>query len=227
MSRSALASSSITAALALVGAILLACGGRTADLGDAGSSSGGGSGGSGSSGSSGGSPFHGPGCMVSDACWSCVSNACPGVSCLTTDCSAYVSCDCACNPGDSQCQGSCQSSLTSTCTTCIEQLSMCSGVQSCNSVCGGGTGMGGGGMGGSGGSGGSGGGFGSSSSGGETVTSCSGSGQCSNGLSLQSCQVQTNGVCTEAYYTLGSQTIPCASCTDTTDCTMQAKMACQ
>jgi hypothetical protein len=38
--------------------------------------------------------------------------------------------------------------------------------------------------------------------------------------------VDSNGVCTAAYYQVGSQQFACASCTDTASCQMAAQMAC-
>ena len=63
-------------AIALTGS-LIACGARTADLGDGGTSSGGGGG---------GFPYSGPSCSattITPACWSCLQGACPAfVGCV-------------------------------------------------------------------------------------------------------------------------------------------------
>jgi hypothetical protein len=49
---------------------------------------------------------------------------------------------------------------------------------------------------------------------------------CANGGSVEMCTVSSNGTCSAAYYQVGSQQFPCASCTDTTSCAMAAQMAC-
>jgi len=235
MTKTLTAAGTIGAAL-VVAAAMFACGGRTADLGGPG---GGGSGSGGSGGSSGGSPFHGPGCMISDTCWSCYESNCPAINCLTTDCSAYVGCACACNPGDQQCANGCQSSLTPACDSCVQQVGMCGGVSACSSQCGSSSGTSSGGGSSTGGGSGrfgsstgcsSSGGFGSSSGPGSSET-CSGSGQqCANGGSLQFCQDFSGSTCTGANYQIvnGNSTegFGCASCTDTTACQQEAMQAC-
>jgi hypothetical protein len=253
MSKGLLAGS-IGAAL-VVAATQLACGGRTADLGvDGGASSGssgGSSGGSGGSGSSSGAfPFSGPSCSsatISNACWSCLQGSCPGISCLTSDCSAYFDCYCACPQGDANCAQNCQSDMTPACLSCAEGLGRC--TSGCASECsttgmggGGGSSGGGGGFGsssggsggfgsssGGAGSGGSGGGGSSGSSGAPIMTTtCSGSAQpCPNGGYLQLCQDYTGSTCTDAYYRVNGSMFACVSCTDLSACSAAATMACQ
>jgi hypothetical protein len=60
-----------------------------------------------------------------------------------------------------------------------------------------------------------------------TATACAGAGCGNGGGSIEMCTVTTNGLCTSAYYQVGSQQFACASCTDTTACQMAAQMACQ
>jgi hypothetical protein len=164
----------------------LACGGRTANIGDGGSGS-----------SSGAFPFDGPSCtsaQINTGCWQCTVDSCNG-SCVTADCAAFFQCFCACPAGDSTCQDGCSGVLTSTCQTCL------SGIDSCNSgTC--------------------------KSSCPVQTTSCTGTG-CGTGGSIEMCTVSSNGVCSAAYYQVGSQEFACASCTDTTSCQMAAQMACQ
>jgi hypothetical protein len=197
----------------------IACGGRTSDLGDGGTSggsSGGGSGssGGGSGGGSGGFPYSGPSCSnttITPACWSCMQSDCPAlVTCISSTCTAYFDCYCPCPFDDSNCVEGCQASITSSCESCIDGSESCletTCAQACETTMTGG---------------------GSSSGGTSPSSECSGSSQpCANGQFLDSCQNLDNGQCTSAYYQVGSQTFPCASCTDTTGCQQQATAACQ
>jgi len=224
------------ARLALVAfAAIPACGGRTADPGDAGSSSGGSGGGGGGSG--GGFPYSGPSCSsntIPQGCWSCIENSCPSLgSCITSACSGYFNCYCACNPGDTNCMQGCQSMMSPACDSCVASAGQCV-VTGCEQACTS-TIM----MGGSGSSSG-GGGFGSSTGGGSsggtsTELDCAASNMpCANDQTVQLCTTLTNGVCTAAYYQItfgdndgGSEEIDCASCTDTTACLQQVTAACQ
>jgi hypothetical protein len=225
----------------LVAVAMFACGGRTADLGGPGGSSGGGSGGSGSGSGGNGFPFSGPTCSnIPGGCWSCLQSNCPNLGCLTSDCSTYLTCYCACALGDQQCYSGCQSDVTPACASCAQSIGQC--TQSCQSQCsvsggGGGTGSStGGGFGGSsngGMGGGSGGGFGGSSSGPGSSETCTGSAQqCASGGYLQFCQDYSGSTCTGAHYTItsqqgGAQQFPCASCNDTSVCQKEATAACQ
>ncbi len=201
--------------VALLGLALIACGGRTTGLGGTGSSSGGSGGGSGSG--SGGFPYSGPSCTtatITDACWSCVQNRCPSfVSCVTSDCSAYFGCYCACPLGDATCVQSCQGDLSSACSSCVDAAAQCVG-QSCDPACAA-TMTGGGGATGS-------------SGGGSVTTECSSTTTiCKNGQPLKACMTFENGACTGATYIAGEAQVLCASCTDTTACQQQANAACQ
>ena len=208
--------------MALLGLALIACGGRTADLGDGGTSSGGSGGGSGSG--SGGFPYSGPSCTtatVSDACWSCLQGSCPAFAgCITGSCASYFGCYCACPLNDASCEQGCQGSMSPACTSCVQNDESCvqgSCASACEAAMSGGGGSGGGSTGGGGSSGGT-----------SSISECSGSSQpCPNGQPLQSCMTLENGACTSAYFTVGEQTFPCASCTDTTACQQQANAACQ
>ncbi len=205
-------------AIALTGSAV-ACGGRTSDLGDGGTSSGGSGGGSGSG--SGSFPYRGPSCSpttISDACWSCVEGSCPALAaCVTGACSGYFQCFCACNEGDVNCEQQCTQGMNPACNSCAQSTNNCS-AQSCQAQCQ--TTM-------TGGSGGSSTGGGSSGGPG-TASECSGSTMpCANGQFLQSCTSLENGACTSAYFTVGTQTFPCTSCTDTASCQQQANAACQ
>src|SRR5215469_1769116 len=81
-----------------------ACGGRTANIGDAGTGSS-----SGSGSSSGAFPFTGPSCtsaQINTGCWQCTVDNCNG-ACVTADCAPFFQCFCACPAGDTQCQNGC------------------------------------------------------------------------------------------------------------------------
>ncbi len=212
-----------SAAIALT-AVLVACGGRTTDLGDGGTSSGGSGGGSGGNGSgsgggSGGFPYSGPSCStaaIGPNCWSCLSSSCPSiVDCVDNACSSYFKCYCTCAQGDTACQSGCQGDIGGSCTSCIATAGQCSAT-ACQSQCST-TGMGGGG--------------GSSSGGGSVSPSmvCTGTAvTCPDGgLGAQgsTCENLSNGACTSAYTQVGSQTFPCTSCTDQASCQQQAQMA--
>jgi hypothetical protein len=59
-------------------------------------------------------------------------------------------------------------------------------------------------------------------------TECTGSAaSCTNGQTMQACLTLENGACTGAYFQVGTDTFPCASCTNTTACQQQAAAACQ
>jgi hypothetical protein len=223
---SCIARSCITAAM--VAALSLSCGGRTADPGGSSSGSGGGSGGSGGSSGggpgSGGFPFAGPSCeapYLPDTCWPCLQQSCGAqVECFTSQCGSFFMCFCACAAGDNSCEAQCANDALPACQTCLQD-STCTGstCQSSCTVAGVGGGSSGGGSSTSGSS--------SGSSGGPGVEQeCAGT-TCSNGQSFQSCQNLTNGVCTSEYYQVGAQTFPCASCTDTASCAQAAAAACQ
>jgi hypothetical protein len=205
--------------IALLAVAFIACGGRTADLGDGGTSSGGGSG---------AFPYSGPSCnstTISGACWSCIEGSCPAlVSCVTGSCSGYFDCFCACSPNDNTCLQDCQQSESPACASCLQSADTCV-TQSCEQACvTTSTGSGGGSTGGSS----TGGGTGSGSSGGTTVSSeCTTSSMTCRGGMLQACMTLENGTCTSAYFQISAQTFPCASCTDLTSCQQQATAACQ
>jgi hypothetical protein len=55
----------------------------------------------------------------------------------------------------------------------------------------------------------------------------SGASSCASGSALQACVTKNgDGSCSGIYYTIGSQTFPCNSCTDTTSCAASAVSAC-
>ncbi len=159
-------------------------------------------------------PFSGPSCaQITPGCWGCVEQNCNG-GCITSACSDYFSCFCACASGDQNCYTGCQSkAMTQACLQCAQSVSSQSCTQSCNSACSTSS------MGGSGG--GSSGVGSSSGSGGGQVCSTS-NGACP----VTFCAMQANGTCTSAYYQVGSQIFPCGSCTDTQVCSQQAADAC-
>jgi hypothetical protein len=208
-------------------ASLPACGGRTPLIDDAGpgSSSGGGSGG----GSSGGFPYSGPSCssaQINDGCWQCIENSCGSTAgCITSECNAFFTCFCACQPNDDSCLNSCAPLSTGgSCESCVQSITSCE-MQSCQETCSGGmsSGGGGGGVSSSSGGGGSVGG----GSGGPSSTVCSGSANsCPNGNDLQFCETTGSDGCS-AYVTVGSQTFPCVSCMDLAACTKAAVASCQ
>lgn len=161
-----------------------------------------------------GFPFSGPSCPPSqqlDDCFSCYEQNCNG-SCLTTACADLFSCLCACNPNDQACFQNCiPKGETQACTQCAEGINNSSCQQSCGSQCGGSS-VGGG----SGGSSGSG-------SGGIGGQAC----QTSNGACpITFCSTLANGTCGSAYYQVGNQIFPCASCSDTQLCLQEANDAC-
>lgn len=179
--------------------------------------------GNGSGSSSGGFPYTGPSCSsstINEGCWGCLQSSCNG-SCLTSACNDFFTCFCNCAQGSSSCYQSCASSIDSSCQQCVLGISSCE-QSSCSSACGssvGGSGVGP--------PGGSSGGSSGSSSGGGMFQSCGGSGQvCADGASMQFCQAGFNNMCTSAYYQVGNQTFPCASCTDTGTCEQEALSAC-
>jgi hypothetical protein len=201
--------------MALLGLALIACGGRTADLGDGGTSSGGSGGGSGSGG--GGFPYSGPSCsatVITPACWSCLQSTCSAfVGCIDNACSGYFNCYCACPVDDEACTQACVGNMSPACSTCVQNNETCVSA-GCNQQCQATMTSGGGGT---------------SSSGGSSVTSeCTTMGTtCTNGTQLQACLNLENGACTGAYYQVGGQMVLCTSCTDTTACQQAAMALCQ
>lgn len=172
----------------------------------------------------GGFPYTGPSCgagTINGGCWSCLESSCNG-GCLTSACNDFFECFCNCAEGSTSCYQSCESNITSSCEQCVTSIGSCE-QSSCSSECGG---VSSGSSGGVNPSSSSGGGSGSSSGGGMFV-SCGGSGQdCADGASLEFCESGFGGMCTMAYYQVGGQTFPCASCSDTSSCANQAQAAC-
>lgn len=128
---------SIFAALAGAFASLLACSGKTVapptcDGGDCASSDGG------ADGSSGAFPFSGPSCSgpaYNLSCWQCVHASCPATeSCLTSECSGFFDCFCACPQGGTSCQQSCEGALSTACQSCAVSVTDCQ-KQSCPAQC--------------------------------------------------------------------------------------------
>ena len=100
-----------------------------------------------SSGSSGGNNITGPSCpsgsmpplggsQSNSACSQCQQSKCASAgACANTDCSGFVSCYCACRPGDTTCYMNCFGQLSSgSCSTCLSSISSCE-TQSCSSAC--------------------------------------------------------------------------------------------
>jgi hypothetical protein len=183
--------------------------------------------GNGTGSGSGGFPYTGPSCsstIINQGCWGCLQNTCNG-GCLTSACSDFFNCFCNCAQGSNSCYQGCASSISQSCQQCVLSVSSCE-MSSCSSSCGNfGNGSGGvtppgPGPGGSGSSGGS-------SSGGGMFQTCGGSEQpCASGASLEFCQAGFNNMCTSAFYQVGNQTFPCASCSDTASCLNEAEAAC-
>jgi hypothetical protein len=72
---------------------------------------------------------------VSAACTSCLSASCSAqTTAAGTDCSAVVSCTCACNLGDTCCVEACGAAVTSSCLNDAKNLATCA-TASCASVC--------------------------------------------------------------------------------------------
>lgn len=167
-------------------------------------------------GNNGGFPFSGPSCPPSaqaqlNGCFGCYEQNCNG-SCLTTACAALFTCICGCGEGDSNCYNGCiPQGETQDCLQCVQNINTASCQQACGSQCGGGTTIGG-------------------SSGGSSSSGGSGGGQVCNTSNAACpttyCYTQTNGSCISAYYQVGSQIFPCASCTDTQLCLQEANDAC-
>jgi hypothetical protein len=182
--------------------------------------------GNGSGNNNGGFPFTGPSCnstTINEGCWGCLQNSCNG-GCLTSACNDFFNCFCNCAQGSNSCYQACASNISPSCQQCVLSINSCE-QSSCSSACsnaGSGGGSGGvtpPGMG-SGSSGGS-------SSGGGMFQSCGGSGEvCADGASLEFCQAGFNNMCTSAFYQVGNQTFPCASCSDTAACQQEAQAAC-
>jgi hypothetical protein len=162
-------------------------------------------------------PFSGPSCPPSSEltnCFGCYEQNCNG-SCLTTACADLFSCACACNPGDESClQGCLTKGETPACSQCAANIDTPSCQQACGSQCGGSVSSSGG--------------FGSSS-GASSGSSGSGGQGCttSNGACpITFCSTEANGTCSSAYYQVGNQIFPCASCSDTQVCLQEASDAC-
>lgn len=221
MTKTRLAAGLLGVALAAAAAPV-ACGART----DTNLAIGAGASGGGTGSSSGSFPFGGPSCDVTQGCWSCLQNACFGIGCLATDCASYFGCLCACTPGDGTCASGCDTDITTACVTCQQSLGTC--TNGCLSQCSNsGAGNGSGSSSSSGGAGSGGGGSSGGSLPGETVV-CTGSvEQCSEGRALEFCQDLLSMNCTAAYYEVGTQSFPCASCSDTLACANAASGACQ
>ena len=162
-------------------------------------------------------PFSGPSCTsIPTGCWDCVEQNCNG-GCITSACADYFNCFCACAEGDQNCYAGCEPKVMNpACEQCAAGVSTQSCQQSCSSQCsvsgsGGVTppGMGGSSSG--------------SSSGGSSGSICNSSnGPCP----ISFCSTQVNGTCVSAYYDVGQQIFPCASCSDTQGCLQQATDAC-
>jgi hypothetical protein len=123
-----MAASRIFVPAILVTLAAIACGGGTS---------------SSSSSSGGGFPFSGPSCppgttqptgmQGSPACTQCVQTQC-STGCLASDCSAYFTCSCACNPNDSACAQGCIPKLAPACQTCLAGIEGCL-FQTCGGAC--------------------------------------------------------------------------------------------
>jgi len=157
-------------------------------------------------------PFSGPSCTsIPTGCWDCVEQNCNG-GCITSACADYFNCFCACAEGDQNCYAGCeQKVMTPACEQCAAGVSTQSCQQSCSSQCsvGGSSGIGSGGSSGS-----------SGSSGGQGCTTSNGA------CPITFCSTDVNGTCSSAYYEVGSQIFPCASCSDTQVCLQEATDAC-
>jgi hypothetical protein len=76
-----------------------------------------------------------PGDPASDACNSCEKKNCSmEAQCLTTDCTVYFTCYCACAMNDYSCRSICSPKLTQACRTCINSVAQCS-QNSCTDAC--------------------------------------------------------------------------------------------
>jgi len=157
-------------------------------------------------------PFSGPSCPPSSEltnCFGCYEQNC-NASCLTSACADFFSCICACNPGDESClQGCFPKAETPACSQCAANVDQASCQQACGSQCGGTVTSSGGGSSSSGGS-----------SGGQGCTTSNGP------CPISFCSTDVNGTCSSAYYEVGSQIFPCASCSDTQVCLQEATNAC-
>jgi hypothetical protein len=162
-------------------------------------------------------PFSGPSCPPSSEltnCFGCYEQNCNG-SCLTSACGDFFSCICACNPSDQSClQGCFPKAETPECSQCAAKIDQASCQQACGSQCGGSVSSSGG--------------IGSSSSGGSGGSGSGGQGcTTSNGpCPISFCSTQVNGTCSSAYYEVGTQIFPCASCSDTQVCLQEATNSC-
>jgi hypothetical protein len=134
---------------------------------------------------------------------------CPGaVECIGTTCSAFWTCWCACAAGDATCQATCGTCPQQNCSygACINSLC----PQACLVR-----------------------GEGSDASSDPTptpTTACTNiaTAPCPNGEYLQSCSNYVyGGNCTAAWFQLGTQKFPCASCANTGGCLQQVQAACQ
>lgn len=203
------------------GAWLAVCASLAAVLACGSGSNGSNNSGNGTGSGSGGFPYTGPSCSsstINQGCWGCLQSDCNG-GCLTSACNDFFTCFCNCAQGSSSCYQTCASSIDSSCQQCVLGISSCE-QSSCSSQCGSGSSSGIGPPSSSSGSG--------SSSGGPPMSeTCSGGGQvCADGASMQFCQTDFNNMCTSAFYQVGSQTFPCASCSDTSACAQEAQNAC-
>jgi hypothetical protein len=146
-------------------------------------------------------PYIGPSCSTAEfpaVCWGCVQSACPTTeSCLSTACGDYFNCYCACAAGNATCQASCPQ--TAACQNCAQNITKCQ-VESCPAQCG--------------------------AEGGAPQTTCATLRSCPNGGALQSCSVTDQGLCQSQYYTIGSQTFPCAACGNCASAATTAGTAC-
>jgi hypothetical protein len=184
--------------------------------------------GNGSGNGNGGFPYTGPSCgstVINEGCWGCLQSSCNG-GCLTSACNDFFNCFCNCAQGSNSCYQGCATNISPSCQQCVLSISSCE-QSSCSSACSnaGNGGASGGvtppGMG-SGSSGGS-----SSSSGGGMFQSCAGTGEvCADGASMEFCQAGFSNMCTSAFYQVGNQTFPCASCSDRAFCKQEAQAAC-
>jgi hypothetical protein len=80
-------------------------------------------------------PFSGPSCSGADLdqnCWDCVDVEGGPAGCITSQCSAYFTCFCACGAADTKCQDGC--TPTPACTTCLDAVVHYEALN-CGSLC--------------------------------------------------------------------------------------------
>ncbi|HEY1697849.1 MAG TPA: hypothetical protein VGG39_37065 [Polyangiaceae bacterium] len=215
------ACSSATSGFASCNACASECSGFSLDACTGSSGGGSSSGGIGSS--SGVGSSSGGSCLataMNPTCWSCLQGSCGSeLGTFESDCSAYVDCVCPGGTYDACNATTCEPQITGVCGTSAQAVATCE-TQSCESACvqsgsSSGAGSSSGGCASSSGS----------SSGGTGTGTCSTSTTCpSSGETLEFC---VEGSETSCYYEVGSQTFPCASCTDVTSCAQAATTACQ